>query len=260
VDLQWTVHDKKPDPWAEAGWLCLPLAVDSPAFRLGRVGSVVDLAEDIRPGANLEVFCLSTGLTVADADGESVGLCPVDSPLVSVGAPGLFRYTRGFAPRRATVFVNLYNNVWGTNFQQWISGSWSSRVRVWATGRASEETSLVTPAWEARSPCQAAIASGPAGRLPPSDAMINLSRRGVLVTAFGPNPDGDGIVLRLWEQAGQGGRCRVRLPEWLRVSQARLCDLRGRPAGSSINVEGGEFEVMLRRFAPLSLLLGPERS
>ncbi|MHC4401684.1 MAG: glycoside hydrolase family 38 N-terminal domain-containing protein [Planctomycetota bacterium] len=253
VDLEWTVRDKKPEPWAEAGWLCLPLAVAEPVFRLGRVGSIIDPAKDICPGANHEFFCLSTGLTVTDRKDQGVGLCPIDSPLVSLGTPGLFRYTRRFAPRQGTVFVNLYNNVWGTNFQQWIGGSWSSRVRIWATDCKSAEAGLISPGWEARCPCHAALASGAAGKLAPSDAIIKLSRKGVLVTALGPNPDGDGLLLRLWEQAGADGSCQVRLADWLRVSQAYPCNLRGQPAGPPIAIANGTFEVVLRRFAPATM-------
>ena len=60
-------------------------------------------------------------------------------------------------------------------------------------------------------------------------AGIELSRKGVLVTALGPNPDGDGTLLRLWEQAGEGGVCTVRLSEALRNAALQPCDLRGTP-------------------------------
>ena len=96
--------------------------VDKPRFQLGRLGSIVDPAKDICRGSNNEVFCLDSGMTVLDPTGAGVGLCPLDSPLVSLGHPGLFRYTKDFTPREPTVFVNLYNNQWGTNFQQWIGG------------------------------------------------------------------------------------------------------------------------------------------
>ena len=255
VDLCWGIVDKDPNPWPEAGWLCLPFEVDEPTFRFGRLGSVVDPAKDARRGSNFEVFCLSTGMTITGPDGKGVGLCPIDSPLVSIGQPGLYRYSKEFGSREPVVFVNVFNNVWGTNFQQWTEGTWQSRVRIWAVEGKGIEADLITPSWEARSPCKAAYFDGPAGTLPPSQSGIELSRKGVLVTAFGPNPDGDGILLRLWEQAGDDGVLRVRLPKQMDVAEAQPCDLRGRPQGEPIPVEEGQIEVPLAHFAPISLIL-----
>ena len=117
-----------------------------------------------------------------------MGICPIDSPLVSLGRPGAFRYTKEWTPRKPTVFVNLFNNIWGTNFQQWIGGAWICRVRIWSVEGKGAEADLITPAWEARTPCQAAFFDGPPGKLPPMQSGLELSRKGVLVTAFGPNP------------------------------------------------------------------------
>ncbi len=255
LDLEWSIQDKEPDPWPEAGWLCLPFAIEEPRFRLGRVGSMIDPAQDTAPGSNFEIFGVDTGLTVVGKDGCGVGVCPLDSPLVSLGQPGGFRYTRHWSPRRPTVFVNLFNTIWGTNFQQWIGGSWTSRVRIWSVAGKGAEADLITPAWEARTPCLSAIFEGPAGKLPLTQAGIEISRKGVLVTAFGPNPDGEGTLLRLWEQVGQDGLCKVKLPESFRGHKARLCDLRGRPIEGEVPVQDGWLEVMLTRFAPTSLLL-----
>ena len=212
VDVAWSVEGKKPDPWAEAGWLCLPLAVVEPQFRLGRLGSIVNPSHDTAVGCNHDLFCINTGLTVADQGGHGVGICPMDSPLVSLGEPGVYHFNRRFSPRAPTVFVNLFNNAWGTNFQQWIGGGWCSVVRLWATAGKNQHDDLISPSCEARWSCQAAMANGPAGSLPPTAQGIALTRPGTLVTAFGPNPDGNGIVLRLWELAGEDGAAEISAP------------------------------------------------
>jgi hypothetical protein len=255
IDVQWQVTDKKADPWPEAGWLCFPLKIDQPRFRLGRLGSVTDPAKDIVRSGNFDTFCLNTGLNVVGSDSVGVGLCPIDSPLVGLGYPGLYCYSRTFEPRKPLVLVNLFANVFGVNFQQWIGGTWSSRVRLWAVDGKRLESDLITPAWEARSPLKAAVLDGPAGGLPPVQAGIELSRKGVLVTALGPNPDGSGTLLRLWEQAGEGGFCGVRLPEPLRHAAAQPCDLRGTPRGQPILPRDGRHEVPVAPFAPASLVL-----
>ena len=93
------------------------------------------------------------------------------------------------------------------------------------------------------------------GPLPASAAGIGLSRGGMLVTAFGRNPDGEGLLLRLWEQAGSGESCRVTLPSGVRAGRVRHCDLRGRPTGEEAAVRDGGFELRVRPWAPISLLL-----
>lgn len=201
------------------------------------------------------VYALNTGLTVTAPDGRGVAVCPIDSPLVSIDERGIWKYSPDFIPKRPMVYVNLFNNQWSTNFQQWISGTLSCRVRLWPVSGPTPEQSLVTTAMEARVPCQVAAFKGRPGPLPLARSGLSLSRPGILVTAFGPNPDGDNLLLRLWEQIGNDQPCRVQLPEGLRVTRVQPCDLRGRQAGSPILVTNGSFEVPMTRFAPVSLML-----
>jgi hypothetical protein len=132
-------------------------------------------------------------------------------------------------------------------------------VRLWSVDRYDAESELVTPSWEARSPLLAAAFDGPAGASPPSRAGLELSRKGILVMAFGPNPDGDGTILRLWEQAGQDGPCEIRLPEGVRPASIWRSDLRGRLHGEPIPVRDGKFEIPLPPYAPATLLIGNGR-
>jgi hypothetical protein len=74
------------------------------------------------------------------------------------------------------------------------------------------------------------------------------------VTALGPNPDGHGTVLRVWELAGKSGKCVVRLPSSLKVGAVQPVDLRGQPAGEPIKVVNGAFTPWLSAFAPASFV------
>lgn len=255
VDVQWRIEKKKGDPWPEAGWICLPVKAQSPKFTLGRSGSIINPATDIVPASNHHNFIVSTGLTVTAPDGAGAGLSPIDSPLVSLGEPGMWKFDSEWTPGKPEVFVNLFNNMWGTNFPMWINGSWSSTVRVWSVepGQSAEQA-LITPGLESRDSLMAAFADGPAGPLPPAQSGVELSRKGVMVTAFGPNPDGKGTILRLWEMAGQGGALNVKLPAGFTAAQAQPVDLRGRAAGKPLAVSAGALQVDLPAFAPLTLL------
>ncbi|MFO1528943.1 MAG: hypothetical protein U1F77_04190 [Kiritimatiellia bacterium] len=247
VEFEWRVTEKTADPIPEGGWLCFPFAVEHPQFKLGRLAGPIDPSRDIVRGANKDLICLNGGLTIAGGDGAGVGLCPVDSPCVSLGEPGLWRYSLDDTPRKPAVFVNLYNNEWHTNFPEWIDGSWNSRVSVWPT------TDLIVPACEARLPLIAAAAEGPAGALPATQAGVSVSRPGVLVTAFGANPDGEGTLLRVWEQSGVGGELVLTVPG--RFGSATPVDLRGEITGPPLPVRGGKLSFPLDPYAPASFLL-----
>jgi alpha-mannosidase len=262
ADLEVTVHDKPADPWPEAGWICFPFNVLEPEFRLGRLGGIEDPARDFVPGSNHDLGAIHTGLALVDPKGRGAGLCPLDSPVVSLDRPGCFRYSRGFVPTKPVIFVNLFNNQWSTNFRLWNSGTWTSRIRLWSFDHYENGRALIKPALEAREPLLGTLMTGAPGHLPPTGRGLEFSRSDVMVTAFGPDPDGNGVLLRLWEYGGKSGACQVRLPEGITCRNAQPIDLRGRPTGSTAEIKRGSFHVELHPFAPASfrLVTGPARS
>ena len=179
--------------------------------------------------------------------------------MVSLGEPGEYKFDRHYTPEQSRIYVNLYNNHWRTNYAAWVGDGrrMSSRVRIWAFDRFNSESALYSPAMEARVPLAAARTTARPGTLPPAQAGITLSRKGVAVTAFGPNPDGAGTVLRLWEQAGVTGDLTVTLPAGMSATRARPVTLRGEsfPGQAPRAVTDGKFSVPLHAYAPASLVL-----
>ena len=159
----------------------------------------------------------------------------------------MWKYSFDYVAGKPTIFVNLYNNEWNTNFPEWQEGSWSSRVRIWPTA------DLTVPAWEARVPLRAAVADGPGGKLPKTQAGVSLSRSGVLVTAFGQNPDGLGTLLRVWDQSGVSGQLAVTLPG--NFHTATPVNLRGAVLGEALPIHAGKLAFKLGAFAPASFRL-----
>ena len=258
VDLEITVHNKPADSWPEAGWLCMPFRVPDPQFRLARPGSIIDPAKDIVRGANHNLFALSGGLTVTDPEGWGVGLCPADGFLVSLDTPGCEKYSRDFVPRKPYVFLNLFNNQWTTNFRLWNSGTWSSRVRIWALDPGAGDVSdLLNPSQETRQPLQAAAATGAAGTLPATQEGLSFWRRydEIAVTAFGPNPDGPGTLLRLTLQQDPPRHFSGQLPKGFEATSLQPIDLRGRPIGNPLAVSAGQLDIRLKPFTPFSCIL-----
>jgi hypothetical protein len=180
----------------------------------------------------------------------------LDSPLVSLDEPGLWKFSLDFMPKRARVYVNLYNNQWDTNFPLWQDGSWTSRIRLWVVrGHGDNEKNLTTPSWEARQPLLAAFAANADGKLPAEGAGLSLSRRGVLVTSFGPDPYGDETLVRFWEVAGDSGALTASLPAGINATRAVPVNLRGEPEGKPVKIVRGAFEFNLPAFAPASFVL-----
>ncbi|MEY3895438.1 MAG: hypothetical protein RLZZ214_957, partial [Verrucomicrobiota bacterium] len=257
VDVEWSVTDKTADKHPEGGWLCFPFAIEQPTFTVGRPGGPINPATDIIPGTNRYLMAVTSGVSMTGSDGAGASICPIDSPLVSMDRPGLWRWDMDFMPKKPSVFVNLYNNMWNTNFPLWQDGSWSERVRFWPTAKDTPTVQdLTVKSWEARVPL---IALKPtvthSGKLPTTQAGVAVSRPGTLVTAFGPNPDGDGTILRVWEQAGISGDLTITLPVGAKYHTATPVNLRGEKSVDSIQITGGRLGIDLKAYAPASFVL-----
>ncbi len=255
LEVSW---QKQPDSWPEAAWICLPFKCDNPKFRLGRIGADVDPVKDVMiDNANYHLWWVNNGVAVYDGtSGAGIGISSPDAPLVSLGEPGEYKFDKRYEADKPYVYLNLYNNHWRTNFSAWIGKGqrMSARVRIWTFDKFASESSLYTPAMETRVPLQVACSKVKNGKLPVSKQGISLSRKGVAVSAFGPNPDGEGIVLRVWEQTGTGGEIEVVLPEELYFQSVQAVDLRGRPLSKSFQIEGNSLIFELNAYAPASFV------
>jgi hypothetical protein len=261
LDITWRVTDKTPELIPEGGWICLPLAVREPAFRVSHAGAPFSPEKELVPGTNAHLFSIDHGITVRQGPtGAGVGIASSDLPLWSIGEPGLWKYSPRYEPRRPILFANLYNNQWNTNYPLWIDGTWSATLRIWPVKEGeNEEKSLFTPSWELRQPLVASLTSGSGGSMPESRPGLTLSRKGVRVTAFCPNPDADkgvqGTLIRLWEQSGESGEVTVTLPEGLKASWAQPVNLRGEKKGAAIILKNNTFSTAIGRYEPLSFIL-----
>ena len=255
LEVTWAIDGKPADPWPEGGWLCFPLNIDNPTFKLGRTGGISDPAKDFVKNTNFDFFFTQEGLAVLDPSNQGIGLYSPDLPGISLERPGLWKFSRDFIPSKSNVFFNLYNNQWSTNFTEWIEGSWNATVYLWFIDNYDSETSLITPALEKRHPLIAKAGSGKGGTLPAVQSGIQLSTKGLLVSAFGPNPDGDGTILRFWEKSGKRGRVTITLPNGSGFKSARLCNLRGEPFGPDIPITDNKFEAAYNPYQPVSLII-----
>ncbi len=255
LEVTWSIDGKPADPWPEGGWLCFPLNIENPKFRLGRTGGISDPTTDFVKGSNFDYCFVQEGLAVLDNNNQGIGLYSPDVPAISLERPGLWKYSKDFIPSKSNVFFNLYNNQWSTNFTEWIEGSWNASFYLWFIDDYDAEKSLITPALEKRHPMTATTGGGKGGNLPQKQSGIELSARGLLVTAFCPNPDGKGTILRLWEKTGKAGKVTVSLPAGSKFTAAHHCNLRGVETGPAIPVIANKIELTYQPYQPLSLIL-----
>jgi len=239
----------------EAGWLCLPLKVESPQFRLKGPGSIFDPAHDVLEGSNFAYFWTQGGLAAFDSDGAGVGIALPDCPAISLGEPGIYKFKSQWDKPSSRVYVNLFNNKWNTNFRSFWQGNLTVRARLWSIESYQNEKDLTTPIAQTLAPMLTGMCNYGKGKLPPSTPGVTLSRKGVLLTALGPNPDGPGTLLRLWENAGQSGPLTVTLPREMNANTIQPTDLRGRPQANPIPVMENQFTIDLGPYQPASFLV-----
>ena len=201
-------------------------------------------------------YCfVNSGIAVTGIDNKGFGISSPDVPGVSLDRPGLWKFSRNFIPSKPNVFYNLYNNQWSTNFTEWIEGSWSAKFYIWPVDKYDSEKSIITPSEEFRVPMIAEFAEGGNGSIPVSAKGIELSMKGVLVTAFGRNPYGDGLILRLWEQAGNSGKCIISLPSGLEGKKVIPVNLRGEVIGEAFKIVNNEIALDVKGYKPYSFVI-----
>jgi len=235
IEVTIGINGKKGIPNPEAGWMAFPFALHKPEYRLLRTGGIVNPQRDLVNNTNHDFYFLNTAMAMYDEKG-GIGLnCP-HTPGVSIDRPGIGKFFPARTLSTGTVLSNLYNNVWGTNFTEWIDGAHAARFYIWSYKSYNAESSLITPAEDTRTPLCAAFyaPTGMAyaynyettGELPNTQSGLEINRKGVLVTSF--NKKGKEAVIRFWEETGSAGTCTVKLPKNITFKKAYLCDLRGR--------------------------------
>jgi hypothetical protein len=254
VEIVWGVDGKKPSPLPEAGWLSFPFNLENPEYRLYRTGGIVDPKKDFINNTNHDYYFLNTSITLFDESGKGMAInCP-NSPGISIDSPGLFQFSGNRKLSTARVFVNLFNNQWGTNFTEWIEGSFSSKLYIWSYEDYDAEKSLISTSEETRVPLKGVFFDGTNGNIPVVQEGLSLSRKGILITSFRDTENG--TELRLWEQAGNSGLCQIRLANGANFKKAYPCNLRGEIVDEKgYEIINGTLELMIKANQPVSLIL-----
>ena len=121
IDFAWFGKDE--NRMAEAMWLCFsPIVADPFSWRIEKIGQLIDPFNRVRDGG---VQNYTTG-TVENAD---LAFRFPDGGLITFGKPNLLNYQDRLISGEM-ISVNLYNNIWGTNFPMWYGEDGRIRIRI----------------------------------------------------------------------------------------------------------------------------------
>jgi len=117
LDLQW--FEKPASRLPEALWLSFaPRDTVAKGWTLEKLGQKIAPLEVVRDG-NRRLHAVEAA-EYHNAD-EYLRLDTLDAPLVAPGEPSLLNFNNRQPPLQHGMHVNLYNNVWGTNFPMWYA-------------------------------------------------------------------------------------------------------------------------------------------
>ena len=121
VDFAWFGKDK--NRMAEAMWLTLsPIVSDNSSWRIEKLGQMID------PFAHAPLGGMQD-YTFGIVENNDVKLQFTDGALVSFGKPNLLEFDDNTRTGEQ-ISVNLYNNVWGTNFPMWYGEDGRIRIKI----------------------------------------------------------------------------------------------------------------------------------
>lgn len=116
LEVQWFGKDASRLP--EAIWLLFdPQVRGGKGWTLDKLGQEISPTEVVSNG-NRRLHAVDLGVTYRDQK-HTFSLQTLDAPLVAFGEQALLNFSNRLPSLTKGVRINLYNNVWGTNFPMW---------------------------------------------------------------------------------------------------------------------------------------------
>lgn len=141
IDAECDIIKKPKTPYLESGHFILPLCDGDLKLCFDKTGGIIHPESDIIRNGNTEIYCLESFVHASDG-GVGIGVISKDSPLFSVGGSGILKFRSEYkAPSDNKLYFNLFNNQWGTNFPQWVSGDLKYRYTLF-THKGGEEAGI----------------------------------------------------------------------------------------------------------------------
>ena len=207
----------------EALYVAFPFAFTAPTVQVEVPLGRMTVERDQQPGSCRDWYCHNHWVWLTEADSGVLWSGP-DTPLFTLNDIVRGAWRRKIVPD-GTLFAYAMNNYWHTNYAARQGGQYACRFRIslLAPGDAAEpvrrgwaacDPLYVSPAYDTRS----------AGPLISKDRALFLADKNVLVVGAKPADDGEGVIVKLLDAAGQARSVGV-WPAAYSFKQARRTNL-----------------------------------
>lgn len=129
LDVDFEFSDKTGSTLIDSCDIKLSFSSSYTSMYAQKMGAIINVNENTIIGGNRTYHSIDRYSMVCEGE-LGIVIQHLDSPLVSFGRNGLLKYDETYEPKKSNVFIHLANNQWGTNFPQWIEGSFRSRFRL----------------------------------------------------------------------------------------------------------------------------------
>jgi hypothetical protein len=247
----------------EAVYFAFPFRVSPPELVYEIQNAWVRPNADQLPGACREWFTTQNVVTARDA-GVTIAWATPDSPLITLTDINRGRWLKHLDVNNGYVFSYAMNNYWFTNYKASQGGDFTFRYYI-TSDRAISDEALARFDVETRSPLAAYDFYNTGNvRLEAVDRRMPLAQGSFLklqasnaqLTALKEAEDGNGIILRLRETAGQAATAHLESPVFP-ISHAWLTNgVEENAAPLALN--GGRLAIPLKphEFTTVRLVLG----
>ncbi|MCC7447876.1 MAG: hypothetical protein IT324_10695 [Anaerolineae bacterium] len=244
IDLIYDVN-KLPVTEMESVYIAFPFALDQPVIRYEVAGAIAEAETQQIPYASRDFYSIQRWVDLTDGQGGMTVAAP-DAPIVHLGGFTNHKYLSHMQLEQPYLIGWPINNHWFTNFQASQQGWMRFRYRLMPHGSSFDPVAatrfgaeaavepLIGPVWDR--PAGSERRAYPlAPHLPEQASFLTVEPSSVHLVGLKPAADGNGVMARLQELAGQASAYQLTFTGT--VESAEPCDLMEAP------LDGGALTV-----------------
>lgn len=131
VDIELSWFDKAACRLPEAFWLSFEPDLKMHSWAMQKLGSWVSPSDVVSRGAR-SLHAIEGKVRISGQDGRHFSLESLDAALLAPGRTRLLDFDNELPASDARLYINLYNNIWGTNFPMWFEDDmrWRFQIRL----------------------------------------------------------------------------------------------------------------------------------